>query len=154
MTELVVVLGEVTAEGEKLFAIGHVNAGGDNEFRTGEVEVEAGTRGFGEAFAGPPRGDVVFVGALVCAEAGVAVDAHHDLVGWADVLGGEAEHGFIEAGDEGEHWVLEVALEEGLALVEPVAVVVAFEGAEKFQGGGGEVGGSGFGWDGRLLLVG
>lgn len=154
--ELGVVLGEVTAKGEELFALGHVDAGGDDELGAGEVEVEARAGGFGEAFTRPPGGDVVFVGALVRAEAGVAVDAHHDLGGWADVLGGEAEHGVVEAGDEGEHGLFAVVLEEGLALIKPVAVVVAFEGAEKLKGRGGEVGsgGFGFGGDGSLLFIG
>ena len=147
-TELLVVLGEVATEGEKLIALWHVDAGGDDELGAGEVEVEAGAGGFWEAFAGPPGGDVVLIGALVRAEAGVAVDAHHDVGGWADVLGGEAEHGFAEAGDEGEHGFFEVALEDGFALVEPVAVVVAFEGAEELEGVEREVRGGGFGLNG------
>lgn len=132
-------LGEMTAEGEELFALGHVGAGGDDELGAGEVEVEACAGGFLEAIAGPPGGDVVLVGALVGAEAGVAVDAHHDLGGRADVLGGEVEHGVVEACDEGEHGFFEVAFEVGFALVEPVAVVVAFEGAEEFEGCEGEM---------------
>lgn len=137
--ELPVVLGEVATDGEELLALGHVDTGGDDELGAGEVEVEAGSGGLVEAFARPPGGDVVFVGALVRTEAGVAIDAHHGLRGRPDMLGGEAEHGFVELGDEGQQWLFAVALEEGFALVEPVAIVVALEGAKKFEGGGGEV---------------
>ena len=137
--ELLVVLGEVAAESEELFALGHVNAGGDDELGAGEVQVEASAGGLLETFASPPSGDVVLVRSLVRAEAGVAVDAHHDLGGRADVLGGEGEHLFVEAGDEGEHGCFEVALKEGFALVEPVAIVIAFEGSEEFDGCGREV---------------
>ncbi len=42
LAEPPVVFGEVTAEGEELFALGHVDAGGDDELGAGEMEVEAG----------------------------------------------------------------------------------------------------------------
>ncbi len=84
----------------------------------------------------------MLIGSLVRGEAGVTVDAHHDLIGFADVLRGEGEHGLVEAGDEGEHGCFEVALEDRFALAEPTAVVVAFEGAEELEGGGGEVRGT------------
>ena len=157
LAELGVVLGEVAAKGKQLFALGHVGPSGDDELCPGEVEIKAGPGDFGKAFSSPPCGDVVLVGPLVGAEAGVAVDAHHDLGGRTNVLRGEAEHGLVQAGDEGEHGLFAVTLEDGLALVEPVAVVVPFKGAEELESRRREVRGGGFG-EGRdgcwLLRVG
>jgi hypothetical protein len=138
-----VVVEEVAADGEELLALGHVDARGDGEGFAVDLEVVAAAGGLLEALAGPPGGDVVLVGALVVREADVAVDAHGDLLRRADVVRGEVEEVLIDLGDEGEHGGFELALVEGLALVEPGAVVVALEGAEELGCGGGEVGGHG-----------
>ena len=59
---------------------------------------------------GPPGGDVGLVGALVGAEARVAIDAEEALLGGADVVGREVDHGVGDLLDEREHGVLELAL--------------------------------------------
>ncbi len=122
----------MAADGEELFALWHVDAGGDGDFGGVEGEVEASAGGFFEPVAGPPGGHAGFVGRLVGAEADVAVDAHHGFLRWADVLGGEVEHGFVDGGEEGEHGGFEGGLVEGLARLEPFAVVIALEAAEEF----------------------
>ncbi len=132
--EFSVVLDDVAADGQQLLRRGHVAAGGDEEFGGGEVEVEAGTGGLLHAGAGEPGGDLGLVGAggLVAGgvEAGVAIDAHHGLVGRPDVFAGDGGEGVVDLLDEGEHGVAELALEDGPARVEPGAVVVAGEAAE------------------------
>ena len=138
--ELGVVGGDVAAEGEELLARGHVDAGGDGDIFGADVEVEAGAGGF-RGPRGPPGGDVGLVRALVGGETRVAVDAHHGLVRRADVVGREVFEGVVDLFDEGEHGSFELALVDGLARIEPEAVVMAGERAEEFEGFGSEVGG-------------
>ena len=133
--------GEVAADGEELLALGHVDACGDGDGGGADVEVEATARGLFESGAGPPGGGVDLVGALVRGEADVAVDAHQDFLGWADVVGREAEHGGVDLGDDGEHGCFELVLEDVTAGFEPGAVVVALEPREELEGGRVEVGG-------------
>ncbi len=137
-------VGEVPAYGEELIALGHVDAGGDGDFGRVNVEVEAGPGGFLETISGPPGSGVSFVGALVFGEADVAVDAHHDLLRWPDVFGGEGEHGLANLADDGEHGGFELAFIGGATLLEPGAVIVALEPAKEGEGGFGEVRGHGF----------
>src|SRR6202030_4400302 len=54
--EFGVMVDEMAADGEELFALGHVDTGGDGELRGAEVEVEATAGGLFEALAGPPGG--------------------------------------------------------------------------------------------------
>ena len=68
---------------------------------------------------------------MSAAEAGVAVDAHHGLVRRVDVVGGEVDQGVVDLVDEGEHGSFQLALVDGLARIEPGAVVVALEAAEE-----------------------
>lgn len=143
LAELGVMFGDMAAHGEELVALGHEDAGGDGEAGAADGEIEASAGGLGEAFAGPPGGDVDLVRALVFGEADVAVDAHEGLLRRADVEGGEGGEMFVELGDEGEHGKFEFALVEGPAGFKPGAVVVAFEGAEEFQRFGGEMRGHG-----------
>ena len=135
---------DVAADGEKLLGRRHVHAGGDDDLFGAEVEVEAGAGGFFQAGANPPGGDVGFVGAGLGSagdvETGVAVDAHHGFVRRADVVGREVGEGVIDLFDQGEHGDFQLALVGGFARSKPGAVVVAGEGAEEFEGFGGEVG--------------
>jgi len=133
LAEFAVMVEQEGANGKELFALGHIHAGGDDEFGRGEVEEEAAPGGFFKAVAGPPGGDLVFVGGLVVREAGVAVDPHHALRRGADVIGGEGGHGVGDGLDDHEHGSFKGGLEERLARVEPVAAVVALQGAKEFQ---------------------
>jgi PadR family transcriptional regulator PadR len=142
------------AEGAQLGGGGHVEAGGDVDLGGGEVEVVAGTGGPGHAGAGPPGGEVGFVGALVRGEAGIAVDAEQGLLGRADVGGGEAGHGEGDLADEGEHGGFQLLLEEFAAGFEPLAAVVAGEAAEEAQGVFGEAGQAGAGRERRRKAFG
>ena len=45
--------------------------------------------------------------------------------------GREVDQGVVDGCDEGEHGGFELALVDGLARIEPVAVVVALEAAEE-----------------------
>ena len=99
LAEVLVMFREMSAEGEELFALRHVDSCSDHEFGAGEVEVEACARGLVQAFASPPCSNVVLVRAFIGAEPGVSVDAHHDLGRRSDVLGGEVKHLLVEAGD-------------------------------------------------------
>jgi hypothetical protein len=146
--ELGVVSDDVAAEGEELVAVGHEDAGGEDDLGGVELEVEAGAGGLGHAGVRPPGGDVGLVRALVGGEANVAVDAEHGLVRGTDMGGGDVEEVVVEAVDEGEQRGLERALVDGLAGVEPVAGVVLLEAAEELEGFGGE---EGFGRH-RLIL--
>jgi len=103
LAEFIVMVEEEGANGHELFAFGHVDAGSDDEFGSGEVEIEAAAGGFFEAVAGPPGGYASFVGGLVVGEAGVAIDAHHALLRGADVAGGEIGHGVGDGFDDLEH---------------------------------------------------
>lgn len=141
LAELGVVVDEVAADGEELLALGHVDAGGDDDFVGADVEVEASAGGLFEAGAGPPCSLVRFVRAFVGAEARVAVDAEECLLRRAYVFGGEGEHGLVDLGDEREHGSFDLALVGGLAIVEPGAVVVALEAAEELDRFGGKVSG-------------
>ena len=136
---------ERLAVGLELLAGGHKEAGGKDPLGRGEVEVEAGAAGARGGWETPPGGHARVVGALVVAEAGVAVDAEHGAVrGGADVVRGEGLHGRADGRDEGQHGGFEFVLVGGAAWLEPLAVVVAGEAAEEAQGGGGEVR-----WSGR-----
>lgn len=145
--QFLVVIEQIAAHGEQLFGRGHVHAGCDDDFLGADVEVEAGAGGFLQSAADPPGGDVVLVGLLWRAaglvEAGVAIDAEHGFVGRSDVLWREVCEGVVDVLDEGEHGGFEFALEDGLAWIEPCAVVVAGEAAEEFEGFGSEVSGHG-----------
>jgi hypothetical protein len=138
-----VMFAHPAAEGEQLFALGHVDAGGDHDFLRADLEVEASAGGLLHAAARPPGGEVGFVGQLIFAEADVAIDAHGDFVGRTDVVGGEVDHAGVDFVDEGEHGGFDGALVEGAAGLEPVAVVVAGEAAEELEGFGGEDSGHG-----------
>ncbi len=81
------------------------------------------------------------VGLLVFAESYVSIDAHHDLVCGAHVLGCEGLHRSGDLVDQREHGGFQLGLVDVLALVEPLAVVVAREAAEELEGFWGEVGG-------------
>ena len=138
------------AEGEQLFAFGHVDAGGDHDLLRADLKVEAGARGFFHAAAGPPGREVGFVRELVFAEADVAIDAHGDLVGRADVLGREGFEGEVDLVDESEHGGFERVLEGVAARFKPVAVVVSGEAAEEFEGVWREVRGHGVSMPGEV----
>ena len=86
---------EMAAEGEELVAVGHEDAGGEDDLGGVELEVEAGAGGLGHAGVRPPGGDVGLVGALVGGEADVAVDAEHGLLRGADVVGGDVERAWL-----------------------------------------------------------
>lgn len=133
---LFVVQLEVSADGEKLFALGHVDAGGDDDLVGPDVEVEAPAGGLLEPGAGPPCPLMRLVGALVGGEADVAVDAEGGLLRGLHIVGGEAQHGLVDGGDNGEGGGLDLLLVDGLSRVEPVAVVVALESAKELQGFG------------------
>ena len=79
------------------------------------------------------------VGALVGRKARVAIDAEETLRRGADVVRREGGEGGIHLLDEREHGGLELALVDGPARLEPCAVVVAGEPAQKFEGLRGEV---------------
>ena len=55
------------------------------------------------------------------------------------MIGGKGGEGVVDLLDEGEHGGFELALVDGLAGVEPEAVVVAGEAAEELEGFGREV---------------
>jgi len=133
-------VGEVAADSEELVAFGHVDTGGDGNLRRVDVKVEAASRGFFEAGAGPPGGGMCFVGAFVLGEADVAVDAHQGLLRRANVGRSEAEHGLVDLGDDGEHRLFDLPLEDVAACFKPDTVVVTLEAAEEFEGGEGEMG--------------
>lgn len=83
---------------------------------------------------GPPGGDVRLVGALVVGEACVAIDAKEGFFGGADELRREVEHGLGHRADHREHGLFEFGLEDRFARGKPLAVVVADEVAEEFDG--------------------
>ena len=66
-------------------------------------------------------------------------------IGTGASIGREGGEGMVDLLDKREHGSFEFALVDGLARCEPFAVVVAREGAQEFEGFGGEVGGHG-GW--------
>lgn len=134
MAELLVVGFDVAANGEQLFALGHVDAGSDGDLFAGEVEVEAAAGGLFQSSPCPPDALMDLIGALVGAEANVAIDAHHGFLRRLDVFGSEAEHGFVDRSDESDGRGFELALVDGLAIVEPVTGVVALEAAKKLDG--------------------
>ena len=140
LAEFGVVIEEPVADGGELVFFRHVRAGGDDELLGRDMEVVAGAGGFAQPLVRPPGGDVAFVGALVVAEAGVAVDAEHALFRGAHVVGSEVEHGLGDFADDGEHRLFELGFVDGLARSEPGAVVVAGEVAQEGEGCGAEVG--------------
>jgi len=133
-----VVIDEIAADGKELVGGGHEDARGNGDLGGVETEVEACAGGLGHAGPAPPGGEVGFVGELVGAEAGVAKDAEHDFMRRADELRGEVGEGVVDLFDEVEHGGFELLFVEGLALVEPLAVVVLLETAEELQGSFGE----------------
>ena len=133
-TDFFVMIEEVGANGEELIALGHVDAGSDDDFFGGDVEVEAAARSFFKSVAGPPGGHVAFVGALVRGEAGIAVDAHHALLRGAHVRGREIGHGGGDLLDNFEHGLLEFAFEDWLTGFEPLAAIVVGQTAKKLKG--------------------
>ncbi len=74
------------------------------------------------------------VGTLVSGKARVAIDAEEALGRGADVVRREVGQRGVDLLDEREHGGLELTLVDGLARLEPVAVVVAREPAQKFEG--------------------
>ena len=138
-----VVRAHPAAEGEELLALRHVDASGKHDLLRADLQIEAAAGGLLHAAPRPPGGEVGFVGELVFAEADVTIDAHGDLVRWADVFGCEVFEGGVDLVDESEHGCLERALVDFAAGFEPFAVVVAGEAAEELEGLGREVRGHG-----------
>jgi hypothetical protein len=133
LSERLVIVEQPVADRGELFLLRHVGAGGDDDFFRADVEVVARARGLVEAGVRPPCGDVRFVGALVIAEARVAIDAEKALLGGAHVVGREVRHRVSDFANDGEHGLFQFGLEDGLARIEPVAVVVPGEVAQECQ---------------------
>jgi hypothetical protein len=144
--------GDGGAEGVEFFGAGHVDAAGDADVLVGELEVEASAGVAGEQAMGEGGADVGFVGGFVHGETGVAVEAVDGFGGLVgDVVGGEGAEGVVEEGDELDHGGADGGVEGLFARGEPVAVVVAFEAAEK---GGHVPGEAGEAWGCHRGIVG
>src|ERR1017187_1280298 len=128
------VFGNVPADFEQHRRLRHVHPAAPRDLFGRNLQVIAAVLMRPGAAAVKAGGYVGLVRRLILAEARVAVDAVDGLVGIGRVLRSKAFHRAVQRLHQFAHRLLDVLLEERLAWLKPLAVVVAREATEEGHG--------------------